>query len=62
MFFLDMASCPMLVEHIQNNILQKLQTFQSVHTSFLNNLKMNISSLIWTVENSALQWTVEKLV
>ena len=57
-----MASCTMIVEHIQNNKLQKLYNFQSLTTSFLKNLKMNISSLIWTVENSALQWTVERLV
>ena len=61
-FFLDMASCPMIVEHVQNNILQKVQNFQSLNTSVLKTLKMNISSLIWTVENSALQWTVESLV
>ena len=29
------------------------------NTSFLRNLKINILSLIWTVENSALQRTVD---
>ena len=60
--FLDMTSYLMIVEHVQNNKLQKLQHFQSFNTIFLKNLKMKFFSLIWTVENSALQWTVERLV
>ena len=51
----------MIVEHVQNNKLQKNQNFQSLNTSFMKNPKMNISSLIRTVENSALLWTVEIL-
>ena len=33
--FLDMTTCPMNVEHVQNNKFQKLQNFQSLNTSFM---------------------------
>ena len=37
----------------------KNSKFSVINTSFLKNLKINILSLIWTVENSALQRTVD---
>ena len=46
-----MSSCPMIVEHLQNNKLQTFQKLQSLNILFLKYIKIKISSLIWTVEN-----------
>ena len=36
LLLLDMASCPMIVEHVQSNKLQKLQNFQSLNLKHQN--------------------------
>ena len=42
MFLLCIESCPIIVEYVQNNRLTKLQNFQSINTTFLDNLKTSM--------------------